>query len=215
LRASELHRVLGVLKGEAETVARNEAMPIVPATVLRNWATEQAELIAASKFSGTDKLSIASLVMLLGGNASCLPIAVRNDEYCTENKIKELISNLDFVQVYYGNSIDYDENDDGHVRPKDFNNELSVSETLFLVPSGYRQSVLKIGDKSWPECIPNLYETGKPIDCKGAFESILKQVWGDELDWEDCERIVGSVYDEEIKREVRVYSRPADTAEFV
>jgi hypothetical protein len=210
LRASDLPRIPGVLKGEAKTVTRNEAIPTVPAAVLREWASEQARLIASSKFRGQDKLSVASFVMFLGGNATDLPIAVMDGEYYNKRKIIKIVHKLASVEVYYHDSVDYDEDADDSVTPKDFRTALCLSEDLFLVPQEYNRfgrGLLRCGDKNWPQCIPELYSAMNPKSCKEAFESILKEVWGAEPECEVCNRVVGSVYGDKIIREVCVYSR--------
>jgi hypothetical protein len=212
LRASEVFCILGVLKGEAQTVARNQAMPTVTASVLRDWATEQAKLIAASKFRWPDKLFAASLIMKLGGNVKCLPIAINNDEYVTEEILEQILQKTNEVEVYDSDSIEYDEDD--NVLPKDFRNGLVVSETLFLVPDKSRRNFLNIGEKIWPDCISN-YKPEGPTSCIEAFVSILKRVWGVEPELEESKRVVGWVNDIEIERSVGVYSRSVDISEFV
>jgi hypothetical protein len=109
--------------------------------------------------------------------------------------------------MYEGGEIDYDEDDD--VRPKAFKNEFIVSPTLFLVPEA-ASSILIVGKRSWPECVPDLYLPDQPKCCEDAFHSALKRAWGAEAEWEEDSRVVGEVQGEEILRQVRIYSRPGD-----
>ena len=206
-RADKLTDIAGVLRGETETVARNSATPTVPASVLRHWATEQATLIAESKMSGEQQLQAASLVMLCGGDASSLPVAVRNGEHLTASLLAETLRNANEVEVYLGSEIEYDEDDD--VRPKAFKNDFNVSSTLFLVPK-QPSTILTVGKRRWPECMPDLYLPDRPTCCSGAFEAVLRRAWGEETEWNEESRVVGEVQGEEILRDVRIYSRPAD-----
>ena len=206
-RADTLCHIAGVLRGETESIARNSAMPTVPAAVLREWATEQAGLIASAKLSGGHKLGAASLVMLCGGVASDLPLAIRDGEYVTVGTIESLLSELSEVKVYEGDEIEYDEDDD--VRPKAFKHEFIVSPTLFLVPRG-ASPILMVGKQSWPECVADLYLPDRPKCCEDSFHSALKRAWGAEAEWEEDSRVVGEVQGEEISRQVRIYSRPVD-----
>src|SRR5207248_2397326 len=54
-RATEISGIAGLLVGEAQTVSRDSALPIVPSAVLRHWASEQATLLAASELSAREK----------------------------------------------------------------------------------------------------------------------------------------------------------------
>ena len=206
-RADTLQHIAGVLCGETESVARNSAMPTVPAPVLREWAMEQAKLISLAKLSGEHKLEAASLVMLCGGDASELPVAIRDGEYLTVSALESLLQGLSEVEMFEGSEIEYDEDDD--VRPKAFRNDFTVSSTLFLVPR-QASSILASSKQSWPECVPELYLAEQPKCCEDAFHSALKQAWGAEPEWDEDSRVVGEVHGEEISRQIRIYSRPAE-----
>ncbi|MCX6929426.1 MAG: hypothetical protein NT154_40360, partial [Verrucomicrobia bacterium] len=206
-RADTLRDIAGVLRGETESVARNSAMPSVPAPVLREWATEQARLVASTKLPGDYRLEAASLVMLCGGDASDLPVAIRDGEYLTVSALGTWLRGLDEVETCEGSEIEYDEDDD--VRPKAFRNDFKVSPALFLVPRRAR-SILSVGKQSWPECVPELYLADQPKCCEDAFHGALKRAWGIEPESDEDSRVVGEVRGEEISRQVRIYSRPLD-----
>ena len=210
-RASEMRDIVGVLKGEPETVARNSAMPTVSGRVLRNWATEQAALIANSNVSGDYKLNAASVVMLCGGDASSLPIAILDGEYLTETSLSILLRGLVEVEVYKGIEIEYDEEDD--VRPKAFKNNFIVSSTLLFVPRDI-SSILIVGSEHWPKCVPDLYLPDRPKSCEDSFLLDMKRAWGGEPCCDQDSRVVGEVDGEEILREVDIYSRPVDPSKY-
>ncbi len=209
-RASVLRDIVGVLNGEPETVARNSAMPTVTASTLRSWATEQAQLIGNSNISDAYKLRTASVVMLCGGNASCLPVVVHDNECLLTGSIEALLRNLDEVEVYEGDGIEYDEDDD--VRPKEFENNFNVSPSLFLLPDnlGY---LLKVGAENWPACIPELYLPNQPKCCEDVFHTAMGNAWGSVPDYDEESRAVGNVNKDDIVRNVRIYSRPLDLSE--
>jgi hypothetical protein len=211
-RACPVDCVGGVLLGEAATVARNTATPTATGSALREWAAEQARLISASKLDGDGKLVAASLVMLCGGDASDLPIAILNGEYLTGKELEHRLSAcLDEIQVYEGEVIEYDEDD--YVVQRHFKDAFSASETLFFVPKKH-PSLLRIGNQEWPSCIPGLYLPERPKCCEDAFHLALKAAWKTDPQWEEEKRTVGNVDGQEIEREVRIYSRPIDLSFF-
>ena len=163
----------------------------VPAPVLREWATEQAKLVASTKMPRDHKLEAASLVMLCGGNVSDLPVAIRDGEYLTASALESLLQELGEVEMYEGSEIEYDEDDD--VRPKAFKNEFSVSATLFLVPHR-AHSILTVGEQSWPECVPELYSESQERCCEDAFHGALRRAWGVEPEWDEDSRVVGETW---------------------
>jgi hypothetical protein len=212
-RADRFGQIAGVLFGETEFVARNSAMPTVPAPVLCEWATEQAKLIESTKLSGEDTLEAASLVMLCGGDASGLPVAIRDGEYLTASKLESALKEADEAIFFEGIEIEYDDYSDGDVRPNAFRNDFVVSPTLFLIPR-QATSILTVGKQNWPECVPQLYRADLPKCCEDAFHAALKRAWGVEPEWEEDSRVVGEVHGEEISRLVRIYTRPVDSSVF-
>jgi len=210
--ATRLQNIAGILLGEPRTVARNSALPTVPASILRNWATEQAGLIAASKLSGEQKLRAAQIIMVLGGLATDLPIVCRNDEYLTAEQLVKLLRAEVEVEVYMGDELDYDEDDD--VRPKDFSADLVVSESLVFVPDR-QPSILDLGSTKWPQCIPELYLLDRPKNCEEAFHLALKHAWAGDPEYDEDSRKVGTVHHEKIFRQVRIYTVPVDVSTYL
>ena len=76
-RPDELKHFEGIFLGETETAARNMAIPTAPAHVLQDWVREQAKILARSEVLNRFNLLGASIVMLLGGEATNLPATVR------------------------------------------------------------------------------------------------------------------------------------------
>ncbi|MGZ5545789.1 MAG: HD domain-containing protein, partial [Limisphaerales bacterium] len=210
-RSSRLQEIAGVLRGEPQTAARDSAMPTVTTAALRAWASEQAELIAISSISRERKLHAASVVMLCGGNASALPVAIRDLEYLTASSLAEFLRDLDEVELYLGSEITYDEDD--NVRPKDFKNDFVVSSKLFFVPR-HVPSILKLGAEDWPACIPGLHPPGQARCCEDVFHATIKTAWEATPEYDEDSRVVGEVAGEEILRRVRIYTRPRDLSRY-
>jgi len=206
-RADSLHEIAGVLRGETESVTRNDAIPSVPAEILRGWATEQGKLIASANVPGEQKLEATPVVLLCGGEMSELPVAIRDGEYLTAVALESLLRQVDEVQMFLGSEIDYDEDDE--VLPKAFRSDFTVSATLLLVPSR-TASILTVGIQRWPDCVPGLYAPDQPKCCEDIFHIALKRAWSVEPEWDEDLRVVGEVHGEEILREIRIYTRPID-----
>jgi hypothetical protein len=210
-RADTVNNIAGVLRGETESLARNSAMPCVPGPVLREWATEQANLIASAKIWERHQLEAAGLVMLCGGDASGLPIAIWGERYLTATALESLLRGLNEVEVHEGSRIEYDSED--YVIERAFKDNFQVCSTLLLVPD-FPSSILKVGKQPWPQCVPDLYLPHMPRSCKDAFHMSLKRAWAAEPTWEEESRVVGEVDGEEISRDIRIYTRPVDLSEY-
>jgi hypothetical protein len=111
-----------------------------------------------------------------------------------------------------GDGLEYDDEDD--VRPKDFNADLVVSKSLIFVPLS-EPSVREIGGVNWPACLPNLYLPEQPRTCEAAFEAVVKRAWNKEPEYDDDERVVGTVHHTEIFRAVRIFVRPVNITEYI
>jgi len=210
--AAKIQHIVGVLSGEPRTVARDSAQPTVPPEVLREWATDQAKLIAAAKISGEQKLNAAEIVMLLGGTAPELPVAIQDGEFLTADALEALLRALVEVEVYMGKELDYDDDDD--VRPKDFSADLSVSKTLIFLPNR-SPTILRLGDQSWPECLPGLLPANHLKTCEEVFHRTLERAWGALPEYEEDKKPVGEVHGTEIERYVRIYVRPVDISRYL
>jgi hypothetical protein len=200
LAAVDLRHIGGILLGDAETAARNMAVPLAPPAVLAQWATEQATLIAKSKLSEKEKLRAAGIVMHCGGNPGRLPVVIRGREYVNSRSFRQTISEASEIRVFQGEEIDYDEDmDDCH--PKEFKADFLVDRNLFLL-SRFSPVVLNVGSKRWPECVGV-----KPLSYEVCIRALLRKAWGSGYNEATMESAVGEVNGSEIRREVLVFSR--------
>jgi hypothetical protein len=139
-----------------------------------------------------------------------LPIAIRDEEYLTDGEMEDLLRTVDEVAVYMGMELEYEEDDD--VRPKDFEEDLSVSSELVFVPDR-RLAILKLGGIFWPENLADLYTQDHLKTCEDAFHRSLERARGSVPDYDEDQRSVGKVHGTVIDRMVRVYARPTDASQ--
>jgi hypothetical protein len=144
--------------------------------------------------------------MLLGGDATGLPIALMAGNYFITEQIEQETRAVQEVTVYEGLAVDYDADEDGYVAPKAFEDNFLVSDTIFFIPNSPHR-MLMVGDKYWPDCLPNLYLPERPKTCEQAFRLALGRAWGTEPEHDEESRVVGEVNGHDITRTVGIYSR--------
>ena len=201
--AMTLNGIAGVLLGDSQTVARNMALPTVPAEVLANWASEQALLLAKSELSNEQKLRSAGYIMQCGGDISDLPVIRRGSGYLNTGALRKLLSTVETITTYGGDSVDYDEDRDG-CHPREFRDYFEPDEDLVFVGSTDLQ-IATINGKAWPASILD------PASLK-SFQRVLRQAmedaWGGVEEWSQDDFIVGFVSGDEIKRSVTIFTQP-------
>jgi len=205
LKAARLGRIGGVFLGSPLTVARNIAMPDAPASVLRAWATQQAELLAESDISNAEKMIAAGVVMAFGGEVGKLPIIERGGDYLNVEQLIDAIRDTSEVVVFEGGSIDFAEDLDD-VHPREFKNSFEQDSEIFLL-SKYQSGILKVGNKQWPECVSGLYLADRPQTYADALRTAFTEAWVEGPEPNDEDRKVGTVSGSEITRMVQVFSR--------
>jgi hypothetical protein len=204
LRAKQLANVQGVLLGEILTVVRDSALPTVSKELLADWATDQAQLIAASNIDVEDKAKSAEVVLECGGQLVDLPIARWGDEWVDAQNFRNRIAMLNEVIISFDGEFDYDEDQD-EVHPRDFRYNFTLGRDIIVVPK-HDGAILKVGRQSWPNSITGLPKS-KDSNLADEIRRILTESWGDGLNhWEE-EREVGTVDDNPISRYVDVFTR--------
>lgn len=205
LKAASLKLIGGVLLGSSMIVSRNIAMPDAPSGVLRTWATEQAGLLTEGEIGNVEKLIAAGIVMAFGGEIGGLPVIEQAGEYLNLNSLTATIRDASEVLVFEGRSIDFDEDLDD-VHPRDFKNGFEQNPEIFLL-STFESPILKVGNKSWPECVAGLHLENRPRTYAEALQQAFLQGWGSIPESSDEMRTVGSVQSSDITRTVQVFSR--------
>jgi hypothetical protein len=207
LTATRVRDLAGVLIGSTENVARNIAMPSVPATVLESWAAEQSTLLAAAAISDERRMAGAAVVMLCGAEPCDLPIARRGRAYVDAIILRDQFLHVDEVRFIEG-EIDYNEDTD-ECHPREFRESFALSNSLYLIPRQVSH-LLDVAGQKWPDCIRSDISPA-PRSPKEAFLRAIAQAWGcrvDELnEWPEDEYQVGDVAGTPILREVTLLRR--------
>lgn len=81
LRAEQLGAVAGILLGATNRATRDGADPLIDASSLKAWASNQASLAANIIGDPWMRLNFAATVMVYGGEPGVLPIVKRGDEF--------------------------------------------------------------------------------------------------------------------------------------
>jgi hypothetical protein len=207
--AKQIAGIGGILVGTPQTAARNSAFPNVTAEALSSWASEQAKIISGSNLSGEVKLRATGIVMQCGGDPGNLPILKFGDDYPALDQLRKMLLSVDQLNVYDGEQIDYDEDQD-RCHPRDFARDFEVESSIgFLcrMPG----SILETEGKNWPACILDHVPS---LTYERQLLSIFEDAWGGCESW-SCDGVkVGSVGSYDVERSVTVYTRPGAEPQF-
>lgn len=202
LRATRLHNVQGVLLGEAVTAARDSAQPIAPKEALAQWASKQAELIAASVKDEERQARSAEVVLECGGDTGALKFISWGSDWLTADEFERRLRVSKELTISFDGEFEYDE-DQGDVHPKDFREDFRVSGDVAMVLK-HDGSILRTGSMSWPRSV-----TGKPkssdSNAGAHVREVVHRVWGEGIQESEEERIVGKVNYSDITRRVTVF----------
>ncbi|MBK5276834.1 MAG: ATP-binding protein [Desulfuromonadales bacterium] len=207
LRATRISNIEGVFLGTCLTAARDSALPLVTAEVLSTWASEQAELISASRrFSDEDKAACAEVILECGGAISKLPVALWGEEWLDEDSLRALLAGLDEITVKYGSEISYDENCDT-VHPREFKDLFERHDEVLFVPNR-SGSMLNINREKWPQIITSVDTS----HCSNLAMFVWKIIVES---FKPCSEMsidgeVGTVNNVTINRDVNIYTRSDD-----
>jgi hypothetical protein len=111
------------------------------------------------------------------------------------------------VAISFRGDFDYDEDQDD-VHPKEFREGFKVSEDIALTLK-HDGSILRVNNNSWPRSLTGQSKSSDSNAAEYARE-LIRREWGDDLQEDDEERVVGKVNHSEITRHVTVF-RLADT----
>jgi hypothetical protein len=147
MRSMSLTGVAGVLVGEATTVTRDEAKPIVAPKALAEWATEQAQIALSSGLSESILAELADFVVGCGGEVGTLPIAHSADGWLRTEDLEPWLARRRTVILIEHSERIVEDQTDGPV-------ELANNVLLFNSPYG----TLLYKDHSdrqerWPEAL--------------------------------------------------------------
>jgi hypothetical protein len=205
LAAARLTGMGGVLLGTAHTIARDSAMPNVPADILSAWATEQSRLFSESPLSSAAKMNALAFILQCGGDPGDLPIVLRGTEYLNSDELRTLLIAQGSIALFDGDEVEYDEDSDG-CHPKEFKEQFDNDESILFVRK-YIPNILTVGGLKWPQCIIDPVYPDRPKTYEELIRNIVAEVWGDDFNEAEEEKQVGSVYSVKITRQVTTLSR--------
>ena len=106
------------------------------------------------------------------------------------------------VVISLDGEVDYDENEDD-VHPRDFREGFTVSEGIAMVLN-HSGGILEAGNTGWPRSI-----TGQPkhsdSNVAAYARAMIQRVWGENIEEDEEDRVVGTVDFSDIIRRVTVF----------
>lgn len=208
LRAGRLHNVEGILLGEAVTAARDAAQPLAPRDALARWASKQADLIAASVKDEERQARSAEVVLECGGEIGGLKFAKWGTDWLGTDEFQERLESTSEIAVSFVGEFDYDEDKDD-VHPKEFREDFQVSEDIVVILK-HDGGILKVGNSSWPKSVTGQDKWGDS-NVAQYTRNLIRQAWGESIQENEEERVVGKVGFSEIGREVTVFRAPDES----
>ena len=202
LRAAPLRNLQGILLGEAVTAARDAAKPLATKEALAAWASKQAEMIAASVKSEERQARSAEVVLECGGEIGDLKFVKWGSDWLTASEFEEKLRCSREIAISFDGEFDYDEEQDD-VHPKDFREDFTVSEGIIVVLK-HGGGILDVGNTGWPRSI-----TGQPeqndSNAAAYAREMIHRVWGENIQEEEEDRVVGTVRYSDINRQLIVF----------
>ncbi|MDR1803792.1 MAG: ATP-binding protein [Treponema sp.] len=93
MRSSELFQLLGILVGRSVRASRDSGFPVVSLAKLKEWATNQADLLSKANLDPVSEAYCASIIRALEGNTSSLKIAYHKSGLLNYQELIAIIQN--------------------------------------------------------------------------------------------------------------------------
>jgi hypothetical protein len=201
LRSARLRNVEGVLLGEAVTAARDTARPLATIEALADWASKQAELITTSIKDEEQQAHSAEVILECGGKIGELKIVKWGSDWLSSSEFEDRLRSSTEIAISFDGEFDYDEDQD-NVHPKDFRKDFEISEDIALVLK--HDGRIMSGTYRWPGSINGDAErSGSHV--ANYVTSLIRCIWGEDLQEDEEDRVVGTVGNSEITRSVTVF----------
>lgn len=202
LRAAQVSNVQGVLLGEAMTAARDTAKPLAAQDAMALWATKQAEVIGESVKDEEQQARSAEVVLECGGDIGNLKIIKWGAEWLTEREFEEKLRSSLELAIMLDGEISYDEDED-NVHPREFRDDFNAAGGVAVVLK-HDGSILSLGNSRWPGSL-NKRNRRQNSNVATYVVDIIRREWGENVEEDEEERVVGAVGGEEIWRRVAVF----------
>jgi Histidine kinase-, DNA gyrase B-, and HSP90-like ATPase len=205
LRAVRLYNVAGLLLGKALTAARDAAQPLATKDALARWASRQAELIVASVKDEERQARSAEVVLECGGDIGNLKFIKWGEDWLDSNEFVNRLQSAEEIVISLDGEFEYDEDQDD-VHPKEFRKDFSQSENVALI-FRHDGGILKNANASWPRSITGMAKLNESNIAEYS-RNLIRQVWGDTVEEDTEERVVGKVGYTAITRNVTLFRIP-------
>jgi hypothetical protein len=130
--ATSLSGIMGVLLGRSHTAARDIGVPIIPAAVLRRWATDESNRRLAEKHEAEVMESIANVLRNLEVDVSKYPFVRTKNGWITGEQVAEKAGSLKTAYLVQDASHDIEVREGG---------AFDLNDDVFVIDMG-RKSVL-------------------------------------------------------------------------
>jgi hypothetical protein len=207
LRAARIHNVEGVLLGEAVTAARDAAQPVATKDALAQWASKQAQMIVASVKDEERQARSAEVVLECGGSIGDLKFVKWGSDWLSTGEFQKRLRGSKEIAISFRGDFDYDEDQDD-VHPKEFRDGFKVSQDVALTLT-HDGSILRVNNNNWPRSLTGQSKPNNSNVAEYARE-LIRREWGDHLQEDEEDRVVGKVNYSAITRRLTVF-RPPDT----
>jgi hypothetical protein len=170
MSATGVVNIVGVLKGESATVARDEATIDCDPKRLREWATEQGWLLKREKLEPETESKIAEIIIECGGGPTKLFIAKLGQDWHTQRSLIATLRSLERLTVHFGSIVreDGDEFSEGALQAT-----FKPSKSLLVIPREDGRIRVAKRKPMWDE-----YDyKSTPNNLEALFRRILVKVW--------------------------------------
>lgn len=202
LRSGRLNNVDGILLGEAMTAVRDSAQPLATKEALAQWASQQAKLIAESVKDEERQARSAEVVLECGGTIGDLKFIKWGSDWLTAGQFENRLRSSSEIAISFDRNFDYDEEQDD-VHPKEFREGFKIFSDVAMILK-HDGGILRGANNSWPRLITG-QKKWKDSNVAYYVREIIRQMWGENLQEREENRVVGKVLHSDITRRVMVF----------
>lgn len=174
MQSSELTGLFGILVGKSDRASRDVGIPVVSTTKIKNWASDQANLLAKLNLDYNTEIECSSVIRCLGGNTSTLKIAHHKQGIINYEELKTIIreTNYDSYLVVQDAAIsNYERNN---------NCKIDFFDSVIWVTMG-TPGILQTRNIDyyidWPEYDSSIEEWFDSRSLEGKIKEAFSEVW--------------------------------------
>ncbi|GLQ11482.1 hypothetical protein GCM10007913_34140 [Devosia yakushimensis] len=190
-RIQAVPHLLGIIRGEVQTAARDSGRAIVSLDILKPWAGEQSTALSKLEFDSGRKALSAEIILECGADIRSLPIISRGGVWYNMKDFAAAILTEKEILIHVGD-VEYDEDDSV---PESSFDAFEPLESIFLVPTLSGSITGKVGR----------YRS-RPSHLFAMVRAIIDRTWKDVEETDDHE-VVGHVNYTDIIRSVYIFQK--------